>query len=86
MKRMGGGFGGKETRSVFVALTAAVAARKHNQPVKICLDRDVDMSITGARHPFLCKYKAVASRDGKLKSLEAKLYSNGGCSLDLSGP
>mmetsp|Transcript_3556 Transcript_3556/g.4461 ORF Transcript_3556/g.4461 Transcript_3556/m.4461 type:complete len:1478 (+) Transcript_3556:68-4501(+) len=86
MKRMGGGFGGKETRSVFVALVAAVAVRKHNQPVKICLDRDVDMSITGTRHPFLCKYKAIASKEGKLKSLTAQLYSNGGCSLDLSGP
>jgi xanthine dehydrogenase/oxidase len=86
MKRMGGGFGGKETRSVFVALVAAVAARKHNVPVKICLDRDVDMAITGTRHPFLCKYKACASKTGKLKSLEAQLYSNGGCSLDLSGP
>jgi xanthine dehydrogenase/oxidase len=47
MRRMGGGFGGKETRSVFVGLCAAVAAVKLQRPVKICIDRDVDMAITG---------------------------------------
>ena len=87
MKRMGGGFGGKETRSVFVALCAAVAAHKCNAPVKICLDRDVDMSITGTRHPFVCQYTAAASKTtGKLAFLDCQLYSDGGCSLDLSGP
>ena len=60
MKRMGGGFGGKETRSVFVGLAAAVAAQVTGQPVKICLDRDVDMQITGQRHPFRCRYTASA--------------------------
>ena len=76
---MGGGFGGKETRSVFVGLAACLAAHKLNKPVKICLDRDVDMAITGQRHPFLCTYTAAASKStGKLLLLDADLYSNGG--------
>ena len=47
-KRMGGGFGGKETRSVFIAVTAALAAHLLNRPISILIERDVDMSITGA--------------------------------------
>jgi xanthine dehydrogenase/oxidase len=49
MKRMGGGFGGKETRSVFVSVAAAVAAKLTNRPVRLTLNRDTDMSITGGR-------------------------------------
>mmetsp|Transcript_6137 Transcript_6137/g.15100 ORF Transcript_6137/g.15100 Transcript_6137/m.15100 type:complete len:571 (-) Transcript_6137:527-2239(-) len=87
MKRMGGGFGGKETRSVFVGVTAALAAQVLNRPVKICLDRDVDMAITGQRHPFIFRYRAGADpATGKLAFLDAKVMSDAGCSLDLSGP
>lgn len=56
-KRMGGGFGGKETRSIFVSCAAAVAAQKHKRAVRLALDRDDDMLMTGGRHPFLGKYK-----------------------------
>ena len=49
MKRMGGGFGGKETRSVFASCAAAVAAKSSNRPVRLTLSRAVDMSITGTR-------------------------------------
>ncbi|KAL5979766.1 xylitol dehydrogenase [Asimina triloba] len=56
-KRIGGGFGGKETRSAFIAAAASVPAYILKQPVKITLDRDVDMMITGQRHSFLGKYK-----------------------------
>ena len=90
MKRMGGGFGGKETRSVFVSTAAAVAAKLMNRPVRVTLNRDTDMSITGGRHAFLAKYKAgaVIEDDGtvKLHALDVKLYNNGGCKFDLSGP
>lgn len=86
MKRMGGGFGGKETRSVFVAMTVAVAAKKLRKPVRISLDRDEDMCITGQRHPFLSKYKVAYAPDGKIVAVDIKLYSNGGMSLDLSRP
>ncbi|KAL9183361.1 hypothetical protein ACHAXT_005148 [Thalassiosira profunda] len=91
MKRMGGGFGGKETRSVFCSVAAAVAAKLTNRPVRLTLNRDVDMSITGGRHAFLAKYKAGAlvdeeSGDVKLHALDVKLFNNGGCKFDLTGP
>jgi len=86
MKRMGGGFGGKETRSVFLAMACAVAARKLNKPVRISLDRDQDMCITGQRHPFLAKYKVGFTAEGKITAADVRLYSNGGFSLDLSRP
>jgi len=91
MKRMGGGFGGKETRSVFASVAAAVAAKVTNRPVRLTLGRDVDMSITGGRHAFLAKYKAGAIVDEvnggvKLHALDVRLYNNGGCKFDLTGP
>ena len=84
VKRMGGGFGGKETRSVFVACAAAIAARKLGRQVRIVLDRDVDMQITGARHAFMGRYRAGVDGDGRLVALDVTLYCNGGYSLDLS--
>lgn len=62
MKRMGGGFGGKETRSVFLSCVAALAAHVTKRPVRVSLDRDVDMQITGHRHAFLAKYRAGATK------------------------
>lgn len=61
-KRIGGGFGGKETRSAFIAAAAAVPSYLLNQPVKLTLDRDVDMMITGQRHSFLGRYKVLCMR------------------------
>ena len=90
MKRMGGGFGGKETRSVFSSCAAAVAAKISNRPVRLTLGRDVDMSITGGRHAFLAKYEASAvirkSKEVKLKCLNVQLFNNAGSAFDLSGP
>ncbi|GMH77592.1 hypothetical protein TL16_g07465 [Triparma laevis f. inornata] len=89
MKRMGGGFGGKETRSVFVAAACAVGAKIVNRPVRVTLDRNVDMQTTGQRHAFVANYKAAAIMEGgkpKLLAMDVNMYSNGGCSLDLSGP
>jgi xanthine dehydrogenase/oxidase len=81
---MGGGFGGKETRAAFLAAAIAVAAQKHQSPVRAVLGRDDDMSITGMRHPFLGDYKVGFTRQGKLISLEAQVYNNAGFSVDLS--
>lgn len=89
VKRMGGGFGGKETRNCFVSSAAAVAAKRINRPVLLTLPRDVDMLTTGHRHCFMSKYNASAriTEDGpKLESLQIELYSNGGWGMDLSGP
>ena len=90
MKRMGGGFGGKETRNVFSSCAASVAAKISNRPVRLTLGRDVDMSITGGRHAFLAKYEASAvirkSEEVKLKCLKVQLFNNAGSAFDLSGP
>ena len=86
VKRMGGGFGGKETRSVYVSMALAVAAKKTGKPVRLMLDRDTDMCTAGQRHPFLLKYKIAYSDDGMLLAADCHLFSNGGFSMDLSRP
>ena len=83
-KRVGGGFGGKETRAAFLNVAAAVAAYHLKKPVRLVLDRHNDMAITGQRHAFLGKYKVGCSAEGKLLSLKIDLYNNAGNSLDLS--
>lgn len=83
-KRMGGGFGGKETRNCFLSNVVAVTAAKVGKPVRCMLDRDEDMKSTGTRHPFLAKYKVGFTANGKIKALDVKMYSNAGNSLDLS--
>ena len=84
VKRMGGGFGGKESRSVFLACAVSVAARKFGVPVRCCLSREQDMAVTGTRHPFLGNYKVGFTNEGKLVSLELDMYNNAGYSMDLS--
>jgi len=86
VKRMGGGFGGKETRSVYLSMALAVAAQKTGKPVRCMLDRDTDMCTAGQRHPFLLKYKVAFSDDGMLLAADCQLFSNGGFSMDLSRP
>jgi xanthine dehydrogenase/oxidase len=89
MKRMGGGFGGKESRSVFVSCAAALAAKISCRPVRLTLARDIDMSITGGRHAFVAHYSAsavITEEGAKLHAFDVKLYSNGGWEFDLSGP
>ncbi|KAL6564721.1 xylitol dehydrogenase [Orobanche minor] len=83
-KRIGGGFGGKETRSGFLAAVVAVPSYLLNRPVKITLDRDIDMMITGQRHSFLGKYKVGFTNDGEILALDLEIFNNGGNSLDLS--
>lgn len=83
-KRIGGGFGGKETRSAFVAAAASVPSYLLNRHVKLTLDRDVDMMITGQRHSFLGKYKVGFTSEGKVMALDLQLYNNAGNSHDLS--
>ncbi|XP_042520580.1 xanthine dehydrogenase 1-like [Macadamia integrifolia] len=83
-KRIGGGFGGKETRSAFIAAAASVPSYILNRPVKITLDRDIDMMISGQRHSCLGKYKVGFTSDGKILALDLEIYNNAGNSLDLS--
>ncbi|CRK86175.1 CLUMA_CG000058, isoform A [Clunio marinus] len=83
-KRLGGGFGGKESRACVVALPVAFAAYKLRRPVRMMLDRDEDMMITGTRHPFLFKYEVSFQNDGKISGCKVKIYNNAGYSFDLS--
>lgn len=84
VKRMGGGFGGKETRSVQLAGICAVAARKANRPVRCMLNRDEDIMTSGQRHPFMARWKVAVNKDGMLQGLDADVFNNGGWSQDLS--
>ena len=84
--RMGGGFGGKETQAATFAALAALAAAKTQQPVRVRVNRDLDMMITGKRHPFLARFKVGHDAEGRLLAAKVELFSNGGWSLDLSMP
>ena len=85
-RRMGGGFGGKETQAGHLAVWAAIAANKIKRPVKLRLDRDDDFLITGKRHPFEYEYKAGFDDTGRLCGLKLTMAVNCGFSADLSGP
>ncbi len=85
-RRMGGGFGGKETQAGHLAVWAAVAAQKLKRPVKLRLDRDDDFMITGKRHPFAYSYQVGFDDSGLLCGLKLEMLANCGFSADLSGP
>lgn len=84
--RMGGGFGGKETQAATFAALASLAAAKTGKPVRVRVNRDLDMMLTGKRHPFLAKFKVGYNSQGDLLAAKVELISNGGWSLDLSMP
>jgi xanthine dehydrogenase molybdopterin binding subunit/xanthine dehydrogenase small subunit len=84
--RMGGGFGGKETQGNAWAAYVALAAVKTGRPVRVQLDRDLDITLTGKRHPFHAKFSVGHDRDGRLLASQVELVSDGGWSLDLSQP
>ena len=82
--RIGGGFGGKETQAALVACIAAIAAAKTGRPVKLRLDRDDDMLLTGKRHDFIIDYDVGFDTEGRIKGLKLTHLSNCGRSADLS--
>lgn len=84
VKRLGGGFGGKETRSVHYSAIATIAAHKFRRPVRIILSRQEDMLQAGQRHPMLAKWKVGLDENLKFTALDVDLYFNAGYSLDLS--
>lgn len=81
---MGGAFGGKETQANSWAAIAALGALKSSRPVSVRLSRELDMVLTGKRHPFLARYEAGFESGGRLRAVRIQLYSDGGWSLDLS--
>ena len=85
-RRMGGGFGGKETQMCQFACIAAVLARRTGRAVKLRLDRDTDMRATGKRHAFEYAYDVGFDDRGRILGLDLTLASRCGFSADLSGP
>ncbi len=83
VRRIGGGFGGKET-NFMTSCICALLSRKTGKPVKLRLDRDEDIIITGKRHEFYSEYEVGFNDDGIIQGLKLKLASNCGMSPDLS--
>ena len=84
VRRLGGGFGGKEDQATAWACIAALGARISGKPVQIVLNRVDDLQMTGKRHPYSADFKLGLMRDGTLVSYDAKLYQNSGARADLS--
>lgn len=84
VRRMGGGFGGKESNASWIAGAAALCAARAGRPVKLRLPREVDMLATGKRHAFLGNYEAGFDADGRLLAYDVTLASLGGHSVDHS--
>lgn len=84
VKRLGGGFGGKETRCIQLSTILALAAQKTRRPVRCMLTREEDMVTSGQRHPFLGRWKVGVNKDGKIQALDLDIFNNGGWSWDLS--
>jgi len=85
-RRMGGGFGGKESQSALWAASAAIAAAKLRRPVKLRADRDDDMLVTGKRHCFYYEYEVGFDAEGRILAARVDMTLRAGFSADLSGP
>ena len=83
-RRMGGGFGGKESQAAHPALMVALVAARTGRPARIVYSRDQDMRVTGKRHPYLARYRVGFDDEGLILGLEMELFSDGGCAFDLS--
>jgi xanthine dehydrogenase large subunit len=85
-RRMGGGFGGKESQSALWAAAAAIAAVRTRRPVKLRADRDDDMLVTGKRHCFHYEYEVGYDDEGRILAAKVDMVTRAGFSADLSGP
>jgi xanthine dehydrogenase large subunit len=85
-RRMGGGFGGKESQSAIFACIASIAAKALDRPVKLRIDRDDDFLVTGRRHCFWYEYEVGYDDAGRILGTEVTMVSRAGHSADLSGP
>ena len=86
VRRMGGGFGGKESQGNALAVACAVAARATGRPCKMRYDRDDDMIITGKRHDFRIRYRVGVDVEGRIAGAEFEHFVRCGWALDLSHP
>ena len=85
-RRMGGGFGGKESQSALWAAAASISARLLGRAVKLRADRDDDMLVTGKRHCFHYEYEVGYDDEGRIVAAKVDMVSRAGYSADLSGP
>ena len=86
IRRMGGGFGGKESQGNSLACACAIIAERCGRPTKMRYDRDDDMVITGKRHEFRIDYRVGFDTDGKIQAVDFKQYCRGGWAQDLTLP
>ncbi|MEL6235106.1 MAG: xanthine dehydrogenase molybdopterin binding subunit [Pseudomonadota bacterium] len=86
VRRMGGGFGGKESQGNALAIACAVAARATGRPCRMRYDRDDDFVITGKRHEIRIRYRAGFGPDGRLTGVVFEQFVRCGWSRDLSLP
>jgi xanthine dehydrogenase large subunit len=84
VRRLGGGFGGKETQGNLMAGAAALVAKKTGRPAKVRLDRDDDMILTGKRHAFVIDYEVGFDGGGRIEGIRFDQMARCGWSLDLS--
>ncbi|MFM7704161.1 MAG: molybdopterin cofactor-binding domain-containing protein, partial [Rubrivivax sp.] len=85
-RRMGGGFGGKESQSAVFAATAALAAARLRRPIKLRVDRDDDFLVTGRRHGFEFDYEVGFDEAGRVRGVQVTMLCQAGWSTDLSPP
>jgi len=83
-RRMGGGFGGKETQAALPALLAALVSAKTRRPSRVVLGHEQDFRLTGKRHAYRARYDVGFTSEGRITALKTDFYSDGGCSADLS--
>jgi xanthine dehydrogenase large subunit len=84
VRRIGGGFGGKEDQATPWAVMAALAAFRLQKPVKLTLDRHEDILMTGKRHPYSADFKLGLKKDGTMLAYQVTFYQNAGAAADLS--
>jgi xanthine dehydrogenase large subunit len=84
VRRLGGGFGGKEDQATAWAVMTALAAFLLKKPVKLVLGRHDDMIMTGKRHPYVADFTIGLSDDLKILGWEVTYLQNGGAASDLS--
>uniref|UniRef100_UPI0035652B00 xanthine dehydrogenase molybdopterin binding subunit n=1 Tax=Actibacterium sp. TaxID=1872125 RepID=UPI0035652B00 len=86
VRRMGGGFGGKESQGNALAIACALVARQIGRPAKMRYDRDDDMMITGKRHDFRISYRVGFDDEGRVQGIDFVQYTRCGWAQDLSLP
>ncbi len=84
VRRLGGGFGGKESNASWVAAAAALGAARTGRPVKLRLPREIDIATTGKRHGFEYRYTVGFDDEGRVLALDAVLAADAGWSLDMT--